>query len=149
MVGESENPYPPVLLGSSKMELCATHNVTQRILVLVQFAGLNAKVVCLILASHVKRSHMVDLLASQSIPALQDMRKMELFAIQIASLVSMESDLCVGSHALLVGLTLERSARNGHILMEKAAVVQSSVAAITVQVAILIMVAHAQDLCKV
>jgi len=70
---------------------------------------------------------------------------MVLFAIQHASLASMESDLSAGNLAHLVGLTSEHSVQLLSISMEKDAVVLSSDAVITANLATLMMVALAED----
>jgi len=86
---------------------------------------------------------MAEQLVSQSIPALQDMNKMALYAIQLAKLITLESDLYAGKFVHLVGLILVHSVSSGQTLMEKDAAVLSSVVVVGAMLVTLIRVALA------
>jgi len=73
---------------------------------------------------------------------------MALFATQLASLDTMESDQSAGNLVRLVGMMKEHSVELISISMEKDVAVPSSAAAIIAELATLMMVALAEDLLK-
>lgn len=148
MAEVSEHHLMPVQLDSIKVALSAILNAPPASQVSVQSVGRTALQDGLILVLNVKRSLMVEPLASQSIPVLPDTTKVALFATPIANLATMESDRFAGNLAHLGGLTLVHSVASQSISMEKDVAAQSSVAVEVAELVTLMMVAPAEDLDK-
>lgn len=91
---------------------------------------------------------MAEPLVSQSMFALPELNKMELFAIQHARLATTVLDLSAGNLAHQVGLILEHSAKSGLIRRERVAAAQSLVAAVVALLDTLTPVALATEVHK-
>lgn len=147
MAEVSEHHLMLVQLDLIKVALSAILNVRPAIPVLVQSAGRIALLVGMILEPNVKRSLMAEQLVSPSMFVLQELTNLVLFAIQIASQVTTESDQFAGNPAHLVGLISVLSAVFQLISTAKVAAAQFSVA-VVVPLVILMMVALAEDQAK-